>query len=618
MSHSNHAAILFTILVLHSFNHHVHATPTHIVAILADDFGWSDAGWHSHSSDVVTPHMNALISSGINLQRNYVHKYCSPTRSAIQSGRHPMHVNVMNINPNYYNPNDPISGYSGIPRNMTGLGALMKRGNYRTVFAGKWDAGMATMQHTPRGRGYDESLHYFHHMNDYWMQFYVGNVGPAGGINGGSAAVRCGPNVSSYPSNLPAPVDLWLNQNGIEGPAIGLNGSAKCAAEPPANKHVPGAPEINTCPENDDGSSCPPYPGFPGKQVDGCKYEDELFLDFVLNAINNHNTSDVETPLFLFWSPHIAHTPLQVPKLYLDKFAYVTDWRRRRYLAMVNYLDDGIGKVVAALKLKGMYNDTLITFSADNGGPVYGNGTSGGSNWPLKGGKASNWEGGIRVNGFVSGGILPTTVRGTESHGLVTPWDWWKTFAEVGEIQDTTDHTAKAAGLPPVDGVSQWSYWSGKHSTPPRTELAVATCSTELKFDLWCTNPNGTTVVGGVIVDEGVDGIWKLIKQPTLAMSGWQGPSWPNSTTTHFIDYKDTSCGGTNGCLYQIDVDPTEHHNVANQLNNRERIVRMTTLLKTMNATTFSPDRGTGPDFELSCGVAHKRWKNFWGPFVDL
>ena len=65
-----------------------------------------------------------------------------------------------------------------------------------------------TMQHTPRGRGYDESLHYFHHMNDYWMQFYVGNVGPAGGINGGSAAVRCGPNVSTYPSNLPAPVDL--------------------------------------------------------------------------------------------------------------------------------------------------------------------------------------------------------------------------------------------------------------------------------------------------------------------------------------------------------------------------------------------------------------------------
>ena len=77
-----------------------------------------------------------------------------------------MHVNVMNIDPNFYNPADPVSGFSGIPRNMTGLGALMKRGGYRTHFAGKWDAGMATWDHTPRGRGYDSALSYFHHMND--------------------------------------------------------------------------------------------------------------------------------------------------------------------------------------------------------------------------------------------------------------------------------------------------------------------------------------------------------------------------------------------------------------------------------------------------------------------
>ena len=50
--------------------------------------------------------MDELIANGIELQRNYAHKYCSPTRSAIQSGRHPMHVNVMNIDPNFYNPED--------------------------------------------------------------------------------------------------------------------------------------------------------------------------------------------------------------------------------------------------------------------------------------------------------------------------------------------------------------------------------------------------------------------------------------------------------------------------------------------------------------------------------
>ena len=141
--------------------------PIHILAILADDYGWADSGWHSpNATDVRTPVMDELIANGIELQRNYAHKYCSPTRSAIQSGRHPMHVNVMNIDPNFYNPEDPVSGFSGIPRNMTGLGDLMRRGGYKTHFAGKWDAGMATFDHTPRGRGYDSALSYFHHMND--------------------------------------------------------------------------------------------------------------------------------------------------------------------------------------------------------------------------------------------------------------------------------------------------------------------------------------------------------------------------------------------------------------------------------------------------------------------
>ena len=44
----------------------------------------------------------------------------------------------------------------------------MSAAGYKTFMAGKWDAGMATMDHTPRGRGYSQSIHYFHHDNDYW------------------------------------------------------------------------------------------------------------------------------------------------------------------------------------------------------------------------------------------------------------------------------------------------------------------------------------------------------------------------------------------------------------------------------------------------------------------
>ena len=44
-------------------------------------------------------------------------------------------------------------------------------------------------------------------------------------------------------------------------------------------------------------------------------------------------------------------------------------------------------------KRKGMWDDLLIVFSADNGGPIYNNGSAGANNYPLKGGKMNNWEG---------------------------------------------------------------------------------------------------------------------------------------------------------------------------------------------------------------------------------
>ena len=47
---------------------------------------------------------------------------------------------------------------------------LLKRAGYRTHLVGKWDCGMATPEHTPRGRGYESSFGYFHHANDYWVE----------------------------------------------------------------------------------------------------------------------------------------------------------------------------------------------------------------------------------------------------------------------------------------------------------------------------------------------------------------------------------------------------------------------------------------------------------------
>ena len=66
---------------------------------------------------------------------------------------------------------------------------------------------------------------------------------------------------------------------------------------------------------------------------------------------------------------------------------------RQYYHAMVNYLDDVVGDVVAALKSRGMWDNLLFVTSSDNGGPEYAGGSA--NNYPLRGGKFTDWQGGI-------------------------------------------------------------------------------------------------------------------------------------------------------------------------------------------------------------------------------
>ena len=122
---------------------------------------------------------------------------------------------------------------------------------------------------------------------------------------------------------------------------------------------------------------------------------------------------------------------------------------------MVNFMDGVLGNVTAALKKKGMYENTLIGFQSDNGGPSFSGSSHTANNWPLRGSKMSNWEGGTRVNGFVSGGFLKTKAPhmvGTTLNGFVHAADWYATFCALAGI-GTYDDRAALAKLPPVDSV---------------------------------------------------------------------------------------------------------------------------------------------------------------------
>ena len=93
-------------------------------------------------------------------------------------------------------------------------------------------------------------------------------------------------------------------------------------------------------------------------------------------------------------------------------------------------------------------------------------------------GKASNWDGGIRVPSFVSGGAVPERARGTQRDGLVTLWDWYATWAGLAGVDandPATEAAAVALGLPPVgdDSVDQWAYLTGDVAPPPRRSIAL-------------------------------------------------------------------------------------------------------------------------------------------------
>ena len=101
-----------------------------------------------------------------------------------------------------------------------------------------------------------------------------------------------------------------------------------------------------------------------------------------------------------------------------------------------------------------MWDDSLVVLASDNGGH------KGGTNYPLRGQKGTNFEGGIRSATFVSGGLLPARLRGTTNPTVFSITDWYPTFCNLAGADPTDDPVpASAHGgeqWPSVDGVDIW------------------------------------------------------------------------------------------------------------------------------------------------------------------
>ncbi|UCD30351.1 MAG: arylsulfatase, partial [Planctomycetota bacterium] len=119
-------------------------------------------------------------------------------------------------------------------------------------------------------------------------------------------------------------------------------------------------------------------------------YTTNLLAAEAVKIITKH---DPAQPLFLYVPFNAVHAPLQAPQQYIDRYKHIENKKRSIYAAMTTCMDDAIGRTLEALEKRGMAKDTLVFFASDNGGPN----RNGANNDPLRDGKGSVYEGGIRV-----------------------------------------------------------------------------------------------------------------------------------------------------------------------------------------------------------------------------
>lgn len=248
---------------------------------------------------------------------------------------------------------------------------------------------------------------------------------------------------------------------------------------------------------------------------------------------------------------------------------------------------------------------------ARKGGEIIGAGSCGGNNWPLRGGKFSNWEGGIRLNALVSGGSVPATMRGKKLEGYITAWDWLATYADMVGV-DPTDHKAAAAGLPPIDSISVYGYLMGENTTSPRERVVIGDTSAVE------ANADGNTLVGGLIQGDyklvlGASNRHFAVEQDTLT-----GPKWPNASSILIPELHKRTCGRTpdTGCLFNIKVDPAETRSIAMDPNRTAVFNSMLATIDELQKGVYSPVRGKRDG--AACKVANLRYDGYWGPFLDL
>jgi len=162
------------------------------------------------------------------------------------------------------------------------------------------------------------------------------------------------------------------------------------------------------------------------KQIDPKGHATDLFTQWAIDYINSR--SKKTQPFFLYLAYNAPHTPIQPPD---DWFRRVKNHqlgisdRRAKLVALIEHLDDCIGKVITALKKSGQSKNTLVIFTSDNGGQI----NVGANNGSLRAGKQDMYEGGIRVPMCA---VWPNKIKsGSQSNSVALTMDLFPTICNV-------------------------------------------------------------------------------------------------------------------------------------------------------------------------------------------
>ncbi len=211
----------------------------------------------------------------------------------------------------------------------------------------------------------------------------------------------------------------------------------------------------------------PRYQALRKSDTDQGGYQGYLTDLITTDAITQMNRHDGR-PWFTYMSYLNPHWPMEAKPEDLEAFNHIPDIHRRIFLALMKNMDDSVGKLVAHLKETGQYENTVIIFLSDNGGPtgkprtnpnaemVYGKNTS--VNDPFRGVKGEVFEGGIRTPMYIQ---WPARFTKSEYTKPVISLDLLPTCLSM------------AGGVPDLklDGVDLMPYISGELKTAPHKDL---------------------------------------------------------------------------------------------------------------------------------------------------